>query len=328
LSLVKYLKKVGLAGFSYLPSELKIFIYRGMGAKIGKSVELGLGSYIIPFDNNFKKIQIEDGVIIEDGVHILSRNLLLGKDSQIKDNTNIWGQSDFFIGKGVYIDKECHFDLRRNITLGNEVVISGGSWLYTHMIFHSVLKGSPSKFGPITIEERTYLGANAFVLPDITIGHDAIIGARAVVTKNVKPDSVMVGNPAREIAHTSQKVKKLTREDKNIIVKNILNDFVMIYDENICTIENKENCCIIKVDNLHVFYLSTIENFSLVERILRKYNKPLTLVSFEIPDAIKEMCSNNDVMWIDLETGTKSLKTNKTNRILEKFFGNYGIKIS
>ena len=143
LSLVKYFEKMALAGFSYLPSELKIFLYRCMGAKIGKNVELGLGSFIIPLGYDFKKIQIGDDVTVGDGVHIFSNNFSLGSGTQIKNNSRISGQHDFTAGKNVYIDQECHFDLRRDISLGNDIGIGGGGWFYTHMVFHPVLDGAP-----------------------------------------------------------------------------------------------------------------------------------------------------------------------------------------
>ena len=237
LSFAKYLQKVVLIIFSFLPSSLKIFLYRLAGAKIGNNVEIGLGTIIIPSDSDFKKIHIEDNVIINDCVYIFSKHLFLGRDAQIRPNTRIWGQSDFSMGKGAYIDMECHFDLRRDITLEKGVTIGGGSWFYTHMVFQSVLEGAPSKFGPITIQERSYLGANVFVLPDITVGHDAIIGARAVVTKNVSPDSIMVGNPAREIGKTSHRIKKLSLDDKIEILKDILYDFIHVYRERIIMVK-------------------------------------------------------------------------------------------
>lgn len=299
-----------------------------MGAKIGKNVELGLGSIIIPFDYDFKKIHIENDVIIEDGVQIFSKNLFLGKETQIKNNTKISGQSDFTVGKRVYIDQECHFDLRRNITLGNDVIISGGCWFYTHMVFQSVLDGAPSKFGQITIEERTYLGANVFVLPDITIGHDAIIGARAVVTKNVNSDTVMVGNPAKEIAKTSQRTRKLTTEDKNIIVKDILLDFIHVYHEKITQVKPWDNIeMIFLFQNRAILFLPRIDLFLVIGEKMKKFKKPNILISFGIPEKIKIECDKNAIYWFDLESRTQSLKTNKYSRILERFFENYGINI-
>jgi acetyltransferase-like isoleucine patch superfamily enzyme len=327
LSLIRYLKKVSLIVFSYLPSEIKILFYHCMGAEIGKDVDIGLGSYIIPFDDDFKKIHIGDGVTIGDGVHILCKKLFLGTQSQIKDNTRIWGQSDFIAGKGTYIDTECHFDLRRTITLGEDIAISGGSWLYTHMACHSVLEGALSKFGPITVEDRTYFGSNVFVLPDITIGHDSTIGARAVVTKNVIPDSVMVGNPARDIAKTSQKIKKLTTDDKINLIKEILFDFMHVYNEKIIRIKewNTKELIFSFRDQI-VLYIPDISGPLEFQEKTKEYSKPITLISWSIPDEIITECNKNSISWFEMKSGAASLKSNKNDRIIGKFFGNYGIK--
>ena len=51
--------------------------------------------------------------------------------------------------------------------------------------------------GHVTIGPRCKFGVNSTVKPCLTIGHDAVIGAGAVVTKDIRPGAVMVGNPAR-----------------------------------------------------------------------------------------------------------------------------------
>ncbi|GHD54455.1 sugar O-acetyltransferase [Streptomyces galbus] len=52
---------------------------------------------------------------------------------------------------------------------------------------------------PITIGDNVWLGGGAIVLPGVTIGHDSVIGAGSVVTKDVPPNVVAVGNPARPV---------------------------------------------------------------------------------------------------------------------------------
>ena len=51
----------------------------------------------------------------------------------------------------------------------------------------------------ITVEDNAFVGVRAMIMPGITIGKNAIIGAQSVVTKNVKPNQIVAGNPAREI---------------------------------------------------------------------------------------------------------------------------------
>jgi len=56
-----------------------------------------------------------------------------------------------------------------------------------------------SDVGPIVIEEDAWIGAGVIILPNITIGRAAIVGAGAVVTKDVPPCTVVVGVPARPL---------------------------------------------------------------------------------------------------------------------------------
>jgi maltose O-acetyltransferase len=49
----------------------------------------------------------------------------------------------------------------------------------------------------LTIEDNVWLGGGVIVLPGVTIGHDTVVGAGAVVTKDLPPRVVAVGNPAR-----------------------------------------------------------------------------------------------------------------------------------
>ena len=62
----------------------------------------------------------------------------------------------------------------------------------------------PGEFSRITIEEHASIGANATLLPGITIGKYAMIGAGSVVTKNVPAYAVVVGNPAKIIKYIEQ----------------------------------------------------------------------------------------------------------------------------
>jgi maltose O-acetyltransferase len=53
---------------------------------------------------------------------------------------------------------------------------------------------------PITIEDNVWIGGLAVICPGVTVGQDSVIGAGTVVTKNVPPGSIAVGNPARVVS--------------------------------------------------------------------------------------------------------------------------------
>ena len=57
----------------------------------------------------------------------------------------------------------------------------------------------PLQTGRIHIKRNAFIGARAMILPDITIGEKAIVGAQSVVTKNVPPSVTVAGNPAAKI---------------------------------------------------------------------------------------------------------------------------------
>ena len=329
MSLLNYSRKLLLAGFSYLPSGPKLAVYRLLGAEIGKNVELGFGSYILPFSGEFRKIRIGDGVVIEDGVRILAGNLSLGTGSQIKNHTRIWGQSDFTLGSDSYIDQECHFDLRRDISMGDEVVVSGGCWIYTHMVFLSVLSGAPYKFGPVSVGDRAYLGANVFVLPGLSIGSGSLVGARAVVTKDVSPDSVVVGNPAKEIARTSYKTKTLSEGEKQVMVKEILDQFMKIYESRTKLLRAWDATeYAIAYAGQPVYYRARIDDVAPLEEFARISGKPFTLVSFGIPQTVRKYCADRPICWFDLGDGTRSGRDHGPARILERFLEDYGIRLA
>jgi maltose O-acetyltransferase len=70
----------------------------------------------------------------------------------------------------------------------------------SRLMDHPDVQRSIKKFGPIRVEQDAWIGAGAIIMPGITIGECAIVGAGAVVTKDVPPYTVVVGTPARAIS--------------------------------------------------------------------------------------------------------------------------------
>ena len=86
------------------------------------------------------------------------------------------------------------------ITIEDNVHIGPNVMILTHdSSRHCINPEEPVKFGRVRIKRNSYIGAGAIILPGVTIGEYAIVGAGAVVTKDVPPRSVAVGVPARVI---------------------------------------------------------------------------------------------------------------------------------
>ncbi|MFX0142176.1 MAG: acyltransferase, partial [Candidatus Hodarchaeota archaeon] len=107
------------------------------------------------------------------------------------------------IGNNCRIGRGTLFDLASEIVINDNVVISMGVTLLTHMDVGTSPLSLQTKFirhSKVKIENGAYLGANVTVLCGVTIGENAIVGAGAVVTKNIEQFSIVAGVPAKKIA--------------------------------------------------------------------------------------------------------------------------------
>lgn len=103
------------------------------------------------------------------------------------------------LGKDVFINSGCHFQDQGGILIGDGTMIGHNVVLAT--INHDLDPKNNRKnhYAPITIGNHVWIGANATVLAGVSIGDWAVVGAGAVVTKDVPPKSVVGGIPARII---------------------------------------------------------------------------------------------------------------------------------
>ena len=103
------------------------------------------------------------------------------------------------VGKNVFINSGCRFQDQGGITIGDGALIGHNVVLAT--LNHDIdpRKRSTMHSAPIVIGKNVWLGANATVLPGVIIGDGAIIAAGAVVTKNVPPNVIVGGVPAKVI---------------------------------------------------------------------------------------------------------------------------------
>ena len=87
------------------------------------------------------------------------------------------------------------------IVIGQDVLIGPNCSLYTaiHPTEPGPRRAKWESAAPITLEDNVWLGGSVVVCPGVTIGENSIIGAGAVVTRDIPANSIAVGNPARVI---------------------------------------------------------------------------------------------------------------------------------
>lgn len=117
---------------------------------------------------------------------------------------------------GVKIGKNCLIATRNwssepyLITIGNNVQITNGVSIHTHGGGHSVRKyyHDFDIFGKVVIEDWAYIGAYSQIMPGVTIGEGAIVAAGSIVTKSVRPGTVVGGNPAKYICTVDEYLQR------------------------------------------------------------------------------------------------------------------------
>ncbi len=129
--------------------------------------------------------------------------------------TNIYGtriREDVFVGPFVEIQKNCtigsktrissHSFICENVHIGENCFIGHGVMFTNDKFTEGPPNVRPAEYSKTILGDNVRIGSNATILP-VSIGNNAIIGAGAVVTRDVEPNSTVVGNPARKMVTSS-----------------------------------------------------------------------------------------------------------------------------
>jgi UDP-2-acetamido-3-amino-2,3-dideoxy-glucuronate N-acetyltransferase len=160
--------------------------------------------------------------------------------STIGNGTKIWHFSHIMpganigencnIGQNVYIDNNTsignNVKIQNNVSVYSNVNIEDDCFLGPSMVFTNVINPRAfierkNEFKSTLIQKGATIGANATIICGITLGKYCMIGAGAVVTKNVNDFALMVGNPATQIGWVSKNGHRLhfTKETNHIELK-------------------------------------------------------------------------------------------------------------
>jgi len=135
----------------------------------------------------------------------IGKNFITGHHALIRESNNIG--NNVSIGSGAVVE--------HHVSIGNDVrihsrafipeysVLQDGCWIGPDVVltnsYHPQCAYSKKCLKGPVIKRNAKIGANATILPRVVIGENSLVGAGAVVVSDVKPNSVVVGNPARVI---------------------------------------------------------------------------------------------------------------------------------
>ena len=175
----KFIMNFGSKCYKVLPKRFRIAIWNGLSRKKG----------ILRIAQRYMLLK--------------SLGASIGDNVSIHDNVFFFNIENMKFGNNVSIHPMCYFQASGGIEIGNDVSIAHGVTLMTQNHGYEdrsiPIKDQPVISEPIIIEDNVWIGAKATVLYGRRIGKNSVIAAGAVVTKDVPPNTVVAGVPARVI---------------------------------------------------------------------------------------------------------------------------------
>ncbi len=214
-------------------------ITKGRNCKIGKNLKIAgegqiklgddvtIGDYVTI--NVMEALSVGDRSIIGDHFTIEGRNVELGTEFWSGHHCHIGGGSCFEkpsrlkVGYWVHLGNYGMLNTTREVTIGNEVGMGIETKIYTHGAYLSMIDGFPAEFGPITIGNHVWL-PYAIVMPNVKIGENVVVGAGAIVTRDLPSRCLAVGMPAKVIRENCYP-KKFTKKERTSLVNTFLKHF-------------------------------------------------------------------------------------------------------
>lgn len=120
-----------------------------------------------------------------------------GEGSRLMVPTSVVRGNNVKIGKNVVIQTNSLFMSAGGITIEDDVLVAANAQLISNN--HDPEEHQILTCKPVVLKRNCWIGAGATILPGVTVGENAIVGAGAVVTKDVEPNTVVGGIPAKLI---------------------------------------------------------------------------------------------------------------------------------
>lgn len=121
----------------------------------------------------------------------------IGAGSRVMPGINVVRGNRVRIGKNVVVMYNCLMMAAGGITIEDDVRVAANVQLISNN--HDIHDRDILVCKPVLLQRNCWIGAGASILPGVTVGENAVVDAGSVVTKDVEPDTIVAGNPARVI---------------------------------------------------------------------------------------------------------------------------------
>ena len=129
-----------------------------------------------------------------------------------------WGGKHVRLGNYVYANFNLTLVDDGNIDIGDNVMFAPNVTVITatHPVLPALREKGLQFNVDVMICPNVWIGAGAIIMPGITVGENSVVGAGSVVTKDVPPNTVVVGNPARVLREIGERDRLYYFRDKKI----------------------------------------------------------------------------------------------------------------
>ena len=331
--------------FGWLPSPLKVLAYRVLlGYKIGRRVKISFGGVVIG-----KHVELGDhveigllavvqGETIRIGRHssvgtmsYLSCNVIeIGEDAKIREQVYVGGpqlpESKFVLGSRTIVLQLTNINPTKPVIIGDDTGIGGHCLIFTHGAWLNQLDGYPVTYEPVTLGKSVWLPWRVFIMPGTTIGDGTVIGANSLVSGNIPPSSLAVGNPAKVIRSAPDFPKKVSDAERAKLVETMLSEFDRFLEHGGVRVEAQGPLRLYHYGR-RTWRLLWLRGGVRMDGVAAAPGDTVLSESALAPDALPDLAKRG-VYWLDLGGKTRSEGGSRLTEELALFIGRYGVRLA
>ncbi len=336
-----------------LPSLMKKWIYRMKGYRLGKGVSIGIGAVICGRDVSIgahthigfmtiirgEKIDIGSHVKIGATTFLDTPIIEIGDGTKINEQVFVGGlqfaDSKLKVGRNCQIMQMSFINPTRSITIGDDTGIGGHSLIFGHTSWLSQFEGYPVEFDSIEIGNSVSVAWRVFILPGTKIGDGAVIGANSLVHRTIPPRCLAVGFPARVVNRPPHLPKDMRPDEKKELLFKIvaemldyLSGFRIVsraLGKDWYSIEQRRKSLFGSRTHSWQMRICHESMADGPDYPLKGLSLILSLQS--IPENMRAQLEAKGVMWIDIESKTRSDAGNDIGEEVAQYLKRYGVRL-
>lgn len=180
-------------------AALAAYLFRLFGSRSGLTAECRVRGALIGPRHGARGLYLGRNVILSD-----PKGVRLGAGVTVNGGTQLIAGTKGYIriGDKSHVSRNSVLAGAGGIEIGRHCMISSGVIIYSVTYDRSSgqpVQNCPAKLAKVTIQDEVHIGAGVIILPGVTVARGAVLGAGAVVTRDVAAGAVIAGVPARKI---------------------------------------------------------------------------------------------------------------------------------